>query len=181
MSSFSRFDQGSTLLAVASVDSRVKIFDAITVAPHARVSPWRNQSSWQGQAKQEFLATGHLHTRIKSIAWASPSSGKSKKHLLAVGCESGVVDVFDAVSGATVATLANSKTVQGHSASVNDACFDASGSCSCLLGHPPGPLLRPTHPFTAAGSSLFSASSDGSVIRWDVTSGSNVSKFAADK
>ena len=83
----------------------------------------------QGVAKHDFPASDHLHTRIKCVVWAASSSsgGSKSRHLLAVGCESGVVDVFDAVSGATVHRLANSKTVQGHTASVNDVSFDATG------------------------------------------------------
>ena len=112
--------------------------------------------------------------------WASPASGKSKKHLLAVGCESGVIDIFDAISGHTVATLANSKTMQGHTGSVNDGCFDVAGP-SLPSRHLLVLLRSPLNRHLTAGSTLFSASADGSVIKWDMTSKSNVSKFIADK
>ena len=106
----------------------------------------------QGLAKHEFLASGHLHTRIKSVNWAYPSSGRSKKHLFAVGCESGAIDVFDAISGSTVATLVNSKSVQGHTASVNDACFDTGGYSS--FSHHQKSILPPPIPYADLGLSL---------------------------
>ena len=117
-------------LALVTADGRLQLWGTATSA-----------------IQQQLARPTHLIVKLTCLAWPSGSSPK----LLAVGCDTGLLLVWDVKSAVLV------HEIHGHSQRVNHLLFDASGS------------------------TLFSCADDCQICCWDVASGKQLLSFKAGK